>query len=740
MAATEGYSVPGQNGDASTSTVGGGAGQSGLGRSSEPTFSAALTVWKDINLGDLQKTLDAQGLEIIDNQKENMMGRKKLAEQTREFKKVPDDEKLGMFKTLLKAYQTEIDSLTRRSKVSENAFLNVYKLLAEAPDPYPLLDAAVDQTARASEAKLLESEVARLKEDNANLKKDLVEAQSVERERKKLQEKHEKLEAKMEEQIAEKVSAKEAELNATYDERLRNYEDRERDLQKQVTTVKQQLRDLRMSNESTQAKLLDQGSRQDQEVEARLQEMDLLTADLERANSRVAEVERRNEKLRAEIELVRSGSESADKVKSLEMQIADLQSEAERLLRSLDLQKEEAERQKDQASKREKELSKSSEATRAELETLREKVKQYSDYDEVKRELEIMKYIEFAGAEIDNDADGAMTEFADEEDDFTSSIGGATSSLRLPNPNAEKANLHHGRPLEGLLMSKNRRLQDGMTRLRVAQEELTASLQNTRSELEEITAKYEDQKSLNEKLENDLMRINGSTPAQPAGGSSTGTGTPKGGPSAAGLLAPTDASDPLAALNIGRKSMDSSPAPQTNSSAETSILPIITSQRDRFRQRNAELEEQLLRQSEIVSELRNEIKSLQADNLKLYEKVRYLESYSAGVGSGSPAPSSLRNLVGSNRRDEELGKYKSLYEDQMNPFEAFKGREQSRAVGNLNPAEKILLNLSKFTLGNRVARNTFVVYALGLHIFVFMSLFSSAASPNDLQAVPAPHV
>lgn len=41
------------------------------------------------------------------------------------------------------AYQTEIDNLTRRSKVAESAFLNVYKLLAEAPDPYPLLDAAV---------------------------------------------------------------------------------------------------------------------------------------------------------------------------------------------------------------------------------------------------------------------------------------------------------------------------------------------------------------------------------------------------------------------------------------------------------------------------------------------------------------------------------------------------------------------------------------------------------------------
>ena len=111
------------------------------------------------------------------------------------------------------------------------------------------------------------------------------------------------------------------------------------------------------------------------------------------------------------------------------------------------------------------------------------------------------------------------------------------------------------------------------------------------------------------------------------------------------------------------------PAPAT--SAETSILPIITSQRDRFRQRNAELEEQLLRQSDTISELRNEIKTLQADNLKLYEKVRYLESYNSNMSSG---PSSLRNLVGSNRRDEELGKYKSIYEDHMNPFEVFKGK------------------------------------------------------------------
>jgi len=261
-------------------------------------------------LTDLQKKLDTQGLEIVENQKENMMGRKRLAEQTRDFKKIAEEEKANAFKGLLKAYQSEIDSLTKRSKTAENAFLSVYKVLAEAPDPFPLLDAAVDQTATASEARLLEAELAREKEETSSLRQQLVEAQGIEKERKKLADKCEKFEQKMDDMIAEKVDHKEAELHATYDERLRNYEDRERDLTKQVSMSRDQLRELRNSNETTHAKLLDNNQRQDQETLARLTEMDLMAADIERANSRVLEMERRNEKLRAEIETVRNGSEN----------------------------------------------------------------------------------------------------------------------------------------------------------------------------------------------------------------------------------------------------------------------------------------------------------------------------------------------------------------------------------------------------------------------------------------------
>lgn len=86
----------------------------------------------------------------------------------------------------------------------------------------------------------------------------------------------------MDDIVKENVSAKEAELHATYDERLRNYEERcaqntpqledclltlnpthrEKDLQRQVTVARSQLRELRTTADSSQAKLFDHSQRQ----------------------------------------------------------------------------------------------------------------------------------------------------------------------------------------------------------------------------------------------------------------------------------------------------------------------------------------------------------------------------------------------------------------------------------------------------------------------------------------------
>jgi homeobox protein cut-like len=103
----------------------------------EQNFSGALATWRGklilspaqsltkslvntgINLTELQKTLDAQGIELVDNQKESVLGRKGLADKTKgwyflcviivinhtcptEFKKLSEGDKPVAFKGLLK--------------------------------------------------------------------------------------------------------------------------------------------------------------------------------------------------------------------------------------------------------------------------------------------------------------------------------------------------------------------------------------------------------------------------------------------------------------------------------------------------------------------------------------------------------------------------------------------------------------------------------------------------------------
>ncbi|GAA6043951.1 hypothetical protein NBRC10512_004870 [Rhodotorula toruloides] len=479
----------------------------------------------------------------------------------------------------------------------------------------------------------------------------------------------------MEDMIHDRVSSKEAELHATYDERLRNYEEREKDLQRQVTVARSQLRELRTTADTNQARLFDHSQRQDQETVARLAEADLVAQDLERANARVAEVERRNEKLRAEIEAVRSGTETASRVGVLEAQVSDLQTEATRLIRSLDSQKEAFESERSDLQKKVGQLEKDQAAKAQEIETLGEKVKQFADYDEIKRELEIMKYVEFAGMDLD---------------DVPGESGDSVADLvRLPDPNADKANQHRGKPLENLLMAKNRKLQDEVTSLRVAHDELVSAHEGMLGEFEQLQARCEEQKQLVDRLENDLAQD--APPVQP---------------------------HPF------------------QSSAETSILPIITSQRDRFRQRNGELEEELRRQFNTITELRGEIKTLQTDNLKLYEKVRYLQSY-RDEGMAARQQAGFSNVV---RGDEELGKYHNKYEESMNPFEAFKGRERGRAIHGLNPLEKVLLSLSTVVLSNRITRNLFVLYAFGLHFFVLSTLYHYTQSADKALPVVQPPI
>jgi len=330
------------------------------------------------------------------------------------------------------------------------------------------------------------------------------------------------------------------------------------------------------------------------------------------------------------------------------------------------------------------------------------------------------QFVEFGGFE-DEDISHETNE--------TSYSPPMSASLQLPNPNAVKANARAGKSLESLLAAKNKRLQEELTKIRLLHGELEASLRSTQHDLESVNSELQRQRTLNEQLELDLLQMD----ARNINGSAT-------------ELAESMEKGGLEGLELGPK-RGSSPS-RTNpipfaSSADTSILPIVTSQRDRFRQRNAELEEELRKQFSIISELRTEVKSLQSDNIKLYEKVRYMQSYRDEVAAG-PSTSTL-NPISRNRaegagRTDDLSKYRARYEDAMNPFEAFRGREVTRAVQALNPIERSVLALTRAILGNRRARSAFIFYALALHLLVIFTTYqSTVAADTQLQRQPSPH-
>lgn len=142
------------------------------------------------------------------------------------------------------AYQGTIDALTNRSKIAESAFLSLYKLLAEAPDPYPILEATV--------AELVSSEEAtRLAQENTRLRSQLEKQGDINQLRMQIRQK----ETENEELIKQTAAQKEMEMMALIDEKERNWAEREHEYQRQITESREIVKELKVSQEAASARL-----------------------------------------------------------------------------------------------------------------------------------------------------------------------------------------------------------------------------------------------------------------------------------------------------------------------------------------------------------------------------------------------------------------------------------------------------------------------------------------------------
>jgi len=142
----------------------------------------------------------------------------------------------------------------------------------------------------------------------------------------------------------------------------------------------------------------------------------------------------------------------------------------------------------------------------------------------------------------------------------------------------------------------------------------------------------------------------------------------------------------------------------------------VQAQRDRLKEKveSVEMERDGLKQ-ELAKEVRG-AEQLRGDNVKLYEKVRYLSSALSNgygeVGSGTVA-----------RSEVDLEALETRYEKKVDPFKQFANDERRRAVNKMGPIETVVFVVAKMALGNKEARSVLFFYVLGLHLLCFLTTY-----------------
>ncbi|KAL8686403.1 MAG: hypothetical protein Q9218_007130 [Villophora microphyllina] len=685
----------------------------------ENKFQAAISAWRNINLTKLVPELDTTASDIVSHQRDALLSRKDLAQKTKDFRKLDDAAKLAEFKGLLKSYQSFIDLLTSHGKTTSSAFLQVYSSISEAPDPYPLLEASVDAIL------VSEDTLPKLSSENDHLQKSIADLTTQLNASESQLEDERAARKELEDSRESRLKDVEESWKAVLEEKKGNWEAKEKSLEDKVESQDRLLNELKASYEVSQRLgQTENNEGESQQISASAAELEIVSTDLERTTQRLAEVQARNEQLR--IELAEMSSNSQRRPASEEdPTTARLRSENHSLLRKLDAARLEKDSETRKQETRIRALEKDAKSLQRDREELRERIHTWRDYTDIKRELEIFKSIELST--LDDDETGPRLDGASQDADANSGhMNGVVKDGRQDS-------------LEQLLLTRNKKLSNEMAVLRVSHQDLQSRLDSLQETLSRTNADLERAQNLNATLESDLEKVQqeASSVFPSSAMSTTGTYTSRYPSSSTtynansfprrGRASPT--SSIISGFDGGsRNTLDSFRAGEPVGGG-SGILPMVQAQRDRFKQKNQQLEQELSKQHTAVSSLRQEIASLQKDNLNLYEKSRYVSTYSRVPQASSASSYSTRPQSSTIQVDSDapsglsLDRYRSAYEANISPFAAFRGRESTRAYKRMSMPERIVFSVTRMVLANRTSRNVFAGYCFALHILIFIMLY-----------------
>jgi len=195
----------------------------------------------------------------------------------------------------------------------------------------------------------------------------------------------------LEESREAKVKEIEASWTAVVEEKQENWEAKERSLEEKVENQERLLREIKASYEVSQrlgrAEDVDTG---DFRTSATAAELEIVSSDLERTSLRLAEMETRNEQLRIELAQSASLSQPARAAED-DPVFLRIRTENSSLLRRFESAKFERESRERDLESSIRNLERETAKLSNDKEALRNKVQKWGDYEEVKRELEVLK-------------------------------------------------------------------------------------------------------------------------------------------------------------------------------------------------------------------------------------------------------------------------------------------------------------------------------------------------------------
>ena len=194
----------------------------------------------------------------------------------------------------------------------------------------------------------------------------------------------------LEESRDSKIKEVESSWSAVLNEKQDNWDAKEKALEDKVENQERLLKELKASYEVSQR--LGKGEETDGNNGrgATAAELEIVSSELERTSHRLADIEARNEQLR--LELAQSASAPPQPV-----DIQDdpaylrLRSENSSLLRKLENTRFEKDSDRSRLETETRSLEREIKSLQSEKEALREKVHKWSDYENVKQELEVLK-------------------------------------------------------------------------------------------------------------------------------------------------------------------------------------------------------------------------------------------------------------------------------------------------------------------------------------------------------------